>query len=466
MFVGRTNIIIFALIFVLAFALRLFFLAHESIWLDEGISIAMSKLSVTEMIDKSAVDSLPPLYYSLLHYWMLLFGDSEFSVRFLSLIFSIATIPAAYLLTKRLFDEKLALTVAFLLAISVFQIEYAQEARMYSLIAFLSTFSWYFFLLWREDSKKKWGVLLFVVNVLFLYTHVLAIFFLIAQNLYWWISKDRGVLKTKSWLMLQLFLLFSFSPWIFMLIEQATTWQSTNWMPLPSVKEIAGTVSTYSGSVALALLFGVLILKGLYRYNNDRSAILFLLIWLVLPTLLLLIFCFAFTSIYLQKYTIASSVAFFILVAYGLHTLEQQKHWIAMLVAIAVLSAIRLTVYYHEDTKEQWRSAVRAVESRADIGDLVLFEAAYCKRNAFDYYAKRNDLNKRALVDIKDEVNERSIMSLDTLSEGSKGLWLVLSHSRDTSGLLKKKINNDYSILLHQNYIGIEIFKIKKKYKE
>ena len=140
------NTLIFLSILLLAFVLRLFYLSHESIWLDEGISIAMAKLNFAQLIDKSVIDSFPPLYYLLLHYWMLLLGDSELSVRFLSLVFGLASIVVSYQLTKYLWQEKVALITAFLLAISVFHIEYAQEARMYSLLTFLSVSSFYFFL--------------------------------------------------------------------------------------------------------------------------------------------------------------------------------------------------------------------------------------------------------------------------------------------------------------------------------
>ena len=462
MFGNQAHAIIFALILVLAFVLRLFHLADESIWLDEGISIAMSKLSLSEMIDKSAVDSLPPLYYSLLHYWMLLFGDSEFSVRFLSLIFSLSTIVAAYQVTKLLIDETVALVVAFLLAISVFHIEYAQEARMYSLIALLSTLSWYFFLQWREESKIRWIVLLFVINVLLLYTHVLAAFFLLTQNMYWWFSKEKGSIATKSWLLMQFFLLCSFAPWMTVLFGQASTWHSTVWMPLPSVKEILGTVSTYSGSVALALLFCALILKGLISFKEEKRRVVFLLIWLALPTFLLLLFCFVFKSIYLQKYTIASSVPFFILVAYGLKSVVEKKHKIAVLLSVSVLCAIKLAVYYVEDRKEQWREAVALIEKKATQEDVILFDAAYCRHNAFNYYAKRADLNKLPLLDVHEEWNEHNVSNLDSLSMGSKSTWLVLSHSRDKHGLLKKEIG-EYKVLFHQNYIGIELFQLERK---
>ena len=457
------NTLIFLSILLLAFVLRLFYLSHESIWLDEGISIAMAKLNFAQLIDKSAIDSLPPLYYLLLHYWMLLLGDSEFSVRFLSLVFSAASIVVSYQLTKYLWQEKVALITAFLLAISVFHIEYAQEARMYSLLTFLSVSSFYFFLKWKDSAAKKWMFLLFLINLLFLYTHTLAVFFIATQNIYYFLLKKKGAIVVKSWIILQLLLLLAFLPWIQIFLLQASVWQNMVWMPAPTIRDIAGTLSTYSGSILLTLVFCVLILKALIHYKKEQLKFNFLVFWLAFPTALLLVFCFLFQSIYLQKYTIASSLPFFILVAYGIQSFEQKKHKIGMLSAITVLAAIKLAVYYAQEDKEQWREAVALVESNADKNDVILFDAAYCKHNAFDYYVKRSDLNKLPLIDVREELNESNILRLDSLSAKAKSTWLVLSHSRDEKALLAQKIKTDFQVLLHQKLIGIELYHLRRR---
>jgi uncharacterized membrane protein len=457
------NTLIFLSILLLAFVLRLFYLSHESIWLDEGISIAMAKLNFAQLIDKSVIDSFPPLYYLLLHYWMLLLGDSELSVRFLSLVFSVASIVVSYQLTKYLWQEKVALITAFLLAISVFHIDYAQEARMYSLLTFLSVSSFYFFLKWKDSAAKKWMFLLFLINLLFLYTHTLAVFFIAAQNIYYFLLKKKGAIVVKSWIILQLLLLLAFLPWIQIFVLQASVWQNMVWMPAPTIRDIAGTLSTYSGSILLTLVFCVLILKALIHYKKEQLKFNFFVFWLAFPTALLLVFCFLFHSIYLQKYTIASSLPFFILVAYGIQSFEQKKHKIGVLSAITILAAIKLAVYYAQEDKEQWREAVALVESNADKNDVILFDAAYCKHNAFDYYAKRSDLNKLPLIDVREELNESNILRLDSLSTKAKSTWLVLSHSRDEKALLAQKIKTDFQVLLHQKLIGIELYHLRRR---
>jgi hypothetical protein len=234
-------------------------------------------------------------------------------------------------------------------------------------------------------------------------------------------------------------------------------------MPAPSMRDLLGTFTTYSGSALLTLIFAFLIVKASLRYKSEKRNFNFLLYWFSFPTLLLLLFCLLFHSIYLQKYTIASSIPFFILVAYGIETFEQKKHKVWLLSAITILAGIKLAVYYTEDYKEQWRDAVTLVESKAEKDDVVLFDAAYCKHNAFDYYARRSDLIKLPLVDVREEVNEQNVLRLDTLSNGVKSTWIVLSHSRDSKGLVKKKITIDYEVLIHQEFIGVEVYRLKRR---
>jgi len=450
-------------IFLLAFLLRVFHLSHESIWLDEGISIAMAKLSVSDMFNKLLVDSMPPLHYLLLHYWITVFGDGEFSVRFLSLLFSMATIAFSYLLAKKLFNEKVALWLAFFLAVSVFHIEYAQETRNYSMIAFFSVSSLYFLVRWKE-KHSLWNILFFVLScLLLLYTHILGVFWVMAFNLYfvlskyWW--KETSQISLKTWVGSQLVILLFFAPWIKIFFAQSASWNQNSWMPLPSLRDILATSTTYAGSYFLLLIFGILFLKSLDTFKENKSRFIFTTFFLIIPTLLLLLSCFLLDSIYLQKYTIASSLFFFILSALGMERYRDGKIQRWILICFLFATAIKLYDYYSVSRKEQWRQAVEHVEERAVSGDVVLVDAGYCIKNAYEYYAKRKDVKVQPLVRITEELNEQNIEQLDEWSGNE--IWLVLSHSRDAKGLVKKKIARSFKVLEHQVYLGVEVYKLK-----
>ncbi len=120
---------------VVASALRLYRIEEKSIWLDESFSLWIAGHSLWEgwrwLIE---VDQHPPLYYSLLHFWMEIFGSLEGAVRTLSALASVLTIPVFYAACRRLFDGPTAAIAVFILAVSPFHVQFAQETRMYALL--------------------------------------------------------------------------------------------------------------------------------------------------------------------------------------------------------------------------------------------------------------------------------------------------------------------------------------------
>src|SRR3989344_4023982 len=74
------------------------------------------------------------------------FGLNEFATRFPSALFGVFAVFACYLLSKRLFDKKVALLAALFLAISPWHIVASRNAFESDLLVFFITISTYFFL--------------------------------------------------------------------------------------------------------------------------------------------------------------------------------------------------------------------------------------------------------------------------------------------------------------------------------
>ncbi len=118
-------------------ALRVLLLANKGLWMDETFSMWLSSHSVADMLQYVVrIDQHPPLYYLLLHYWQAIQGDTAYNVRLLSALIGTLTIPVIYLIGKRLSGVVMGLVAALLLALSPFNIQYAQETRMFTLLVF------------------------------------------------------------------------------------------------------------------------------------------------------------------------------------------------------------------------------------------------------------------------------------------------------------------------------------------
>lgn len=125
------------LLFAMALLLRLMNLGGKSLWLDEAFS-ALNAPRPEVALPLTAIDPHPPLYYTLLHYWLPLAGDGEAMLRLPSALISLLSIGLLYMLARRLSNRRVALLAAALLAFAPLNVWYSQEARMHIFVPFFA----------------------------------------------------------------------------------------------------------------------------------------------------------------------------------------------------------------------------------------------------------------------------------------------------------------------------------------
>lgn len=117
-------------------ALRFAALGQESVWGDEIFSLDLASRSLAGILRGAAGEVHPPLYFMLLKLWLAPWGDSLVAARAFSAFASaLALIPFAAL-ARRLLGSRAGLGALALMALSPFQLWYAQETRMYALLIF------------------------------------------------------------------------------------------------------------------------------------------------------------------------------------------------------------------------------------------------------------------------------------------------------------------------------------------
>ncbi|MBO0748175.1 MAG: hypothetical protein J2O47_07485, partial [Acidimicrobiaceae bacterium] len=67
-----------------AVSVGLRFYCPSALWLDETISVNIAKLPLIQIPTALSHDGAPPLYYVLLHFWMMVFGRGDVAARALS----------------------------------------------------------------------------------------------------------------------------------------------------------------------------------------------------------------------------------------------------------------------------------------------------------------------------------------------------------------------------------------------
>ncbi|MCA9998349.1 MAG: glycosyltransferase family 39 protein [Anaerolineales bacterium] len=97
-----------ALLFVLllALGLRFYRLDAQSFWNDEGNSVRLSERTIPLIIEGTASDIHPPLYYLLLRGWRELLGETEFGLRSLSAFAGVLTVAGVVGLARQLTQRR------------------------------------------------------------------------------------------------------------------------------------------------------------------------------------------------------------------------------------------------------------------------------------------------------------------------------------------------------------------------
>jgi uncharacterized membrane protein len=185
---------------LIALVLRVKGLGATDIWLDEANSWNVARLPWGAMMNNLRSSPLGPLYFVLLKFWMLLFGDSEAALRAPSLIASVLAIPVAYTIGVRVFSRRAALLGAVLLTLSPLQLYFAQEARMYMPLTLFAALYVLAYLRWRDATSGPGALVWYVVaGTVMAYTNIISATLILALNIdaFWllaqrWRSERKG----------------------------------------------------------------------------------------------------------------------------------------------------------------------------------------------------------------------------------------------------------------------------------
>ncbi len=222
------------------------YLDTKSFWLDEVYSVSFAELSWSRLwalICQSEANASP--YYVLLKIWAGVFGDGEFAARSLSAIFGIGAVFMTCAIGVRLFDIRTGLAAGLILAVNAFFIRYAQEARGYTLVLLLVTFSMYLFIRAIESQQYKYYLALGLTNALVLYAHFCGFFVLVAQFISL-VFVPPGTIRWKRALACAMVTASLASPLgVFMLTHQSNP---LGWVSKPSLRDLYSLFKRVTGT--------------------------------------------------------------------------------------------------------------------------------------------------------------------------------------------------------------------------
>ncbi|NDJ61017.1 MAG: hypothetical protein GYB67_07820 [Chloroflexi bacterium] len=257
---ARWSLLAAGIVVLVAAILRLHLLGAQSLWHDEGNSVVQAARSFSEIAANAARDIHPPGYYWLLMIWRGLSGESEFALRALSALASISTVALTYAIGRRLFGPLAGIVAALIAALNTFNIYYAQEARMYALLALWAAGSLWALvnLLTTRRFVWRWAAFAAICTAAGLWTHYGFPLTMLAGGVIvviWAIQPGAPRRPTRliAYTAANLAALIAFLPWL------PTAWAQISGWPNPAPPEAATALI----ALAQTLIFGITRADGL-----------------------------------------------------------------------------------------------------------------------------------------------------------------------------------------------------------
>ncbi|GAB4541406.1 MAG: hypothetical protein Kow0063_32230 [Anaerolineae bacterium] len=411
---NRTHkLIIYALI-ILAFALRAYRLDAQSYWIDEAWTVHFAHFSLAEMWHLlRSTEPFPPLYHPSTIYWVKLLGDSEYALRFYSLVFGVLAIPFTYRLGKELGDSRLGMLAALLMAVAPYQVWHSQEARMYSMLTAASAMSmWGFVNLWQRGGWRGW--LTYVIGTEWaIMTHYHGVVLLGIQGLFvllTWRHRWRSQ-QFIAWIVASAVILLIISVWL--IFGGNLLQRYLNWIEQPTLGETyirsaiaysVGELVPRPQAIPMSLVFVGLYMIGLVYASRrawgtwrGREVLGLLLAFTVAPNLAAWLYGEIRTTVYFERYLIMVQIGYLLAVSAGVlaiadglgRRLGRVATVIASLTTLALLgiSGLVLTHYYFDPVyaRPDWRTVASTVQGLELAGDAIIITGDGGEK-AFGYY--------------------------------------------------------------------------------
>jgi mannosyltransferase len=140
-------------------------------------------------------------------------GDGEAAARALSLLFALAALPVSWWAATAIGGRPAGLVAAAIAAGCPLLTYYAQEARMYTLVALLSLVASAAFVLAFVRGRRGHLVTLGVALVLLLYTHTWALFLMAALGSAWLVLWRAGRVGGRDGAVVAAAVGVAYAPW-------------------------------------------------------------------------------------------------------------------------------------------------------------------------------------------------------------------------------------------------------------
>ena len=485
--IGVYGLLALMVAFALFFGLTVF--GNTSLRLDEAQSLFQTQRDLAGMLHLVAQDVHVPGYHTLLHFWQLIFGSDIYVARVMSLAFFVGTILMTYLLaTYALGRRSVGLFAALLVTISPFMNWYGSEARMYTMLAFMTVLHMYFFVrVLKQDGRSRW-IFWTLTAILGLYTHYFFLFVLLAEfvSLILLRKRIRGERFIRNIIIAGAIAGISLIPWVLYVYSLGFASNTQPALAEPSAGDLFDTYAQFvfgfqvSGvNTLIVSLWPVAVLLAFFALQRGKKEIPLevtpFVLLATLPVLSAFLISVTIKPFFLSRYLIVALPTLFIFIAW---LLTRYRPWIArtvgvvLVVTIGILFAVQVASP-NTPVKENYKEAVEYIEENAGASDVVVLAAPFTIYPVEYYYKGSAKLTTQPIWNRFESgsVPPYDPAKVETETKENVGsyqnAWLMLSYDQGYNAKLKEYYDAHYQLVSsHEFSPKLSVYEYKIRYDE
>lgn len=364
---------------------------------DENATWIASRRTPGQIIHLAGhFDGVIAPYYLFMHFWMAIFGDSEFWMRAPSLIAVSLGVGVAAEIGRRLVNPGVGLLAGLLLVLVPQLSWYAQEARAYGITFLFATIAT--LLLYRALDRPSWPRWIAYAGLVTLvgWAHMLGLLVLLGHAYAvlsrWRDGRDRALLR---WLVVTPIALVPVLPLVYLGLTQRG--QELDWLPPMRLSEVWTAPGDIFGSAAAGLLLIGLALAARWR---DRRPVHELAVLAVLPPVVLIGISFVTSPLWVPRYVLFVVPAICLLAALALGGLRPRA-----LAALLLLAAVSVPTQVRfrgpvSHMGPDYRSVAETIARDQLPGDVIVYgtSGTWALRAGIDYQLRGRERPRDVLV--------------------------------------------------------------------
>jgi len=483
--------------------LRIYRLGHQSLWVDEILTLSVSDpkpgLTIWDYLKYNIHGPLHSLVVYLFH----LVSTSDAWLRLPSALAGIGAVYYFFKWVSVWMGERTALVAAALLAVSPVHVYYSQELRNYSFPLFFALASCFHFQRYLASQRRRDLAYYVIFIAMAALSNFTAAFLFAAHTLIFFLRNGLAKSAIMRWLVVSIAVLIIISPWVYRIyvvidvsklvtpvlpgqiteterlrgsttitpsavpygfytLSTGFTWgPSLRFLHLhPFMKDV---FDRYFAYVLLALAaFGSTFIVGSVALARERRDLMETAIYILTPVILIVLLCWQNAKAFNARYILLSLPPYLIVLAKGLEIPRGiPKATLVLLVAAVSFGSLGNYYFNGEYAKENVRAAAEYLERQRTLGDCIIAPRV---NEVLGYYMK-GDTSIYGLPANPGTPREHIVARIDKLTPPCRDVWYVKARLRRDrfEEIVMSRLAEDFEIRGSKRFEGVEIIHLRRK---